>query len=213
MGGKVDIIQVVIMGAVEARLLVTEINDSIASVGDKLWELKDREGWKSLGYPSWRECCMAEFNFSQSRVYQLLTHAQVSHNITNFSTNVEKPTNEAQSRALSKLPADQQGKALQQARQETGREPTGKETEEAAAQFKPKPKPSSYNSKEDSQLPIEVGTIYKLDLACDDNTWRLIRKTFNDPVWAAQVLAAAANLGESELAGLLRIERVVASDW
>ncbi len=63
----------------------------------------------------------------------------------------------------------------------------------------------------ESQVPVKAGGLYCLPLACDEATWRLIKRTFNDPVWTAQVLAAAATLSEREVAGLLRIERIV--DW
>ncbi len=65
--------------------------------------------------------------------------------------------------------------------------------------------------KVDSQMPAEAGGLYCLPLACDEATWRLIKRTFNDPVWTAQVLAAAASLDEREVAGLLGIQRVV--EW
>ncbi len=58
----------------------------------------------------------------------------------------------------------------------------------------------------DSQ-ELETPPTHCLELACDENTWRTIKRTFNDPVWAGQVLAAAANLSESELAEALGIER------
>ena len=58
----------------------------------------------------------------------------------------------------------------------------------------------------DSQ-ELETPPAHCLELACDENTWRTIKRTFNDPVWAGQVLAAAANLSESELAEALGIER------
>ncbi len=89
-----DTIQVMIMGEAEARLLVQKIRDRLNSLADDLWELKNREGWKSLGYASWRDCAMAEFDLSQGRVYQLLGHAQVIKNIVADSTIVEKPTKE-----------------------------------------------------------------------------------------------------------------------
>lgn len=45
--------------------------------------MKEREGWKALGYESWRECAVAEFQISQSRIYQLLDAARISTNLEN----------------------------------------------------------------------------------------------------------------------------------
>lgn len=40
-------------------------------------DLKERDGWKVLGYGSWRECVTAEFNKSSSTVYRQLSAALV----------------------------------------------------------------------------------------------------------------------------------------
>ena len=121
-------IQVVLMDKTEAQSLVKEINKGIATVGGMLADLLDREGWRALGYESWRDCCMAEFEFSQSRIYQLLNHQRVIKNISADSTIVEKPTNESQTRPLQKLTALDQAQAWRNAQAKGGRrQPTGKQ--------------------------------------------------------------------------------------
>lgn len=40
-------------------------------------DLKEQQGWKVLGYSSWRECVTAEFNKSSSTVYRQLSAALV----------------------------------------------------------------------------------------------------------------------------------------
>ena len=129
------------MTAIEARLLVQRINDQLNTLADDIWELKDREGWRALGYSTFRECAMAEFNFGQSRVYQLLAHAKAVHNITTFSTTVEKvplPKNERQTRPLADLLPEQQAPAWREAqgRNET-MQPSGQQVEVVAREFKP----------------------------------------------------------------------------
>ena len=45
----------------EALSLIHEIKNAVNSIRQKLLMLKDREGWKSLGYESFEECCDKEF--------------------------------------------------------------------------------------------------------------------------------------------------------
>jgi hypothetical protein len=65
------------MTETEARVLIEEIKTDISAVGAKLLELHEREGWKALGYSSWRECVMQEFDFQSSHVYRLLDFAKI----------------------------------------------------------------------------------------------------------------------------------------
>lgn len=102
----------VLMTEAEARECVDAIKSGIINVGRKLLELHEREGWRALGYASWRECAQAEFGFRQSRVYQLLEAAEIERNI---STMVEIPIPERQLRPLAALPADLQREVWQQA--------------------------------------------------------------------------------------------------
>lgn len=87
----------------EARELVTEIKAGISAVGEKLLELYERKGWKALGYLSWRECVMVEFDFEKSRVYELLNFAKVTRNLSAIAEKCPLPANEAQARPISKL--------------------------------------------------------------------------------------------------------------
>ena len=132
-----DTIQVIIMGEAEARMLVQKIRDNLNSLADDLWELKNREGWKALGYNSWRDCAMAEFDLSQSRVYQLLTHAQITRNIASDSTMVEKPTSERQTRPLQELPPTEQPVAWASAVREAQGQPSAKQVERIVKEIKP----------------------------------------------------------------------------
>jgi hypothetical protein len=79
---------VVLLTKDQARKLVDRINLHFNDARTLLLELQEREGWKALGYESWRACAIAEFGQSQSRVYQLLDAARVERNI---STVVEQP--------------------------------------------------------------------------------------------------------------------------
>jgi len=50
-----------LMNKDEALSLIHEIKNAVNSIRQKLLMLKDREGWKSLGYESFEECCDKEF--------------------------------------------------------------------------------------------------------------------------------------------------------
>lgn len=70
------------MTETEARVLIEEIKSDISALGQKLLELHEREGWKALGYTSWRECVTHEFEFGQSHVYRLLDFARIERNLS-----------------------------------------------------------------------------------------------------------------------------------
>lgn len=98
---------VVLMTEAEARQAVTDIRVGLVSIGDRLLELYEREGWRALGYDSWRECAQAELGFRQSHVYRLLDAARVERNISPIGENALAP-NEFQARPLTQLePEDQ----------------------------------------------------------------------------------------------------------
>lgn len=109
----VEPINITPMSAEEARVAVEEIKGNLESLRRKLLELERREGWKALGYASWRECAVAEFGHSVGYVYKLLTAAQVEENLafspigeTNDSPIGEIPV--SQLVELGKLPPEQQ---------------------------------------------------------------------------------------------------------
>jgi N6-adenosine-specific RNA methylase IME4 len=66
-----------VMTAEEATLCRDKIKAGISDVRVLVLDFQEREGWKALGYDSWRECVIAEFGQSQSQVYRLLDAAKV----------------------------------------------------------------------------------------------------------------------------------------
>lgn len=92
------------MTETEARVLVEEIKSDISALGTKLLELHEREGWRSLGYSSWRECVTAEFEFGQSHVYRLLDFARIERNLSPIGENgYPLPAGESVARPLAAL--------------------------------------------------------------------------------------------------------------
>ena len=59
----------------EARECVEKINTNMSNVRALVLDLYEREGWAALGYPSWRDCVVAEFKNSQAYLYRQLEAA------------------------------------------------------------------------------------------------------------------------------------------
>lgn len=66
----------------EARHCIEAINAHMAGARMLIKDLYDRQGWRALGYASWRECVVAEFEQSQAYLYRQLSAAQVETNIS-----------------------------------------------------------------------------------------------------------------------------------
>jgi hypothetical protein len=114
------------MTAAEARVLVAGIKDRMESCRHLLLQLYEREGWRALGYDSWRACAVAEFELSQGHLYRLLQFARAEQI---SPTGENAPENERQFReqqqaarlqelankALASMPAAEQLRRLQEA--------------------------------------------------------------------------------------------------
>lgn len=70
-------IQLTLMTVEEARATVDQIKTNLESVRALLFELREREGWRALGYATWQACIQAEFHMSERRSYQLLNAHRV----------------------------------------------------------------------------------------------------------------------------------------
>lgn len=119
-----------------ARKLTDEIKQDAQALSDKLVQAYDGRAWAALGYSSWREYAAAEFDMSQSRAYQLLDMSRVMRALeAASSTNVERPRNEAQARALAPLKdePDKLAEAWKSTLERTNGKPTARALQEAVA--------------------------------------------------------------------------------
>lgn len=72
-----------LMSAEEARSVVTRIKTNLHTTRALLLDLHRREGWRALGYKSWRDCILKEFSdTSQTHLYRELAAAEVELNIS-----------------------------------------------------------------------------------------------------------------------------------
>jgi hypothetical protein len=128
------LVGVAMMDQVEARQTVEQIKTHLDSARRQLLDLYEREGWRALGYTSWRDCATAEFGQSSAQIYRLLSAAQIEQAID--SPIGEIP--ESHLREVAKLDTpDQQRQALQAAHAATGGKPTARDVRQAAEQIKP----------------------------------------------------------------------------
>jgi len=99
------------MSKTEARGLVKEILSDAKRLAAKLQELRDRLGWKALGYDSWAACVKAEFGYSKRWANQQIEAANVRERVGTVVP-TESPDGgaipERQTRELGRLPVDQQ---------------------------------------------------------------------------------------------------------
>lgn len=88
----------------EARETLERIRDGLRDCRLLLLQLYEREGWRALGYSSWRECCQVEFDLSIRHLYRLLAAAKVERDVTHGSHAAEVgPIPERQLRELTRL--------------------------------------------------------------------------------------------------------------
>jgi hypothetical protein len=70
------------LSAPQARRLVTSINNQSADVRRLVLQLHEGQGWKALGYDSWKACVDGEFVFGRQHAYRLLEAAQVDMRVS-----------------------------------------------------------------------------------------------------------------------------------
>jgi hypothetical protein len=62
----------IMMTREEAQEHVVAIKNSAADMGRRLLDLKEREGWRVLGYETWTACLQNEFAYSRNHLYELM---------------------------------------------------------------------------------------------------------------------------------------------
>lgn len=101
------------MTAKEARKSADQINEAIEGARLQILEFYERDGWKALGYRSWRKCVTKEFGKSQSYLYRQLDAAKVEREISPIGEIGKLP--EGPLRELKVLPEGKRAEAWQAA--------------------------------------------------------------------------------------------------
>jgi hypothetical protein len=71
-----------IMTQAEAETCIAAIKSSVSDTRAQLLDLYERDGWRVLGYGSWRECALAEFEHDVSYLYRLLDAALIERSLS-----------------------------------------------------------------------------------------------------------------------------------
>jgi hypothetical protein len=99
----------------EARSLVSRINNQSADVRALILALHDGQGWKALGYESWKACVEGEFVFSRQYAYALLEAAVVERRLSTMVDSGHLP--ERHVRELRVAPAERQAEVYREAKE------------------------------------------------------------------------------------------------
>lgn len=117
----------------EARKLTDETRDAGELFLGKLLETYETGAWGALGYASWREYAVDEFQFSERHAYRLLTQAQVIREIeTGADCPIGQKPSESQARELAKIPEGQRAEVWQKVVDLTDGKPTAAAIREAS---------------------------------------------------------------------------------
>lgn len=77
---------VVLMSKIEARGLTDRIKRQSHDLAELLVMAQDREAWRALGYRSWADYAQVEFDYSRSRLYELLNEGRINRALDEGST-------------------------------------------------------------------------------------------------------------------------------
>lgn len=144
-----DLIQME-MSLDEARETDRLIKRHINTTRYLLLDMRDRKGWKALGYESFKEYGEKELNLGSARIYQLADAAEISLQI-GFSTIVEKQPSEGQLRPLKSVPEEVRKEIWEEATrkaEEEGAKMTAKRVDDAVAEWKQRSQESQDESNE-----------------------------------------------------------------
>lgn len=115
------------IGEARAMQLCKRIRQNMTDARNDLLELYEGEGWRALGYASWRECVTAEFGEHRSTLYRQLEAAQVARELgadVQFRTRAKNDISERKLRVLAKAPEGTRAEVLDVATSAAGGEPT-----------------------------------------------------------------------------------------
>lgn len=101
--GEITVIDT--MTEAQARACIGNINRLSAEIGRLLTELRDREGWRALGYQSWTAFLESdELSYSRKRLYEFMRAFPVTERLRGKGYEL----NTDQANALAKYPEDLQ---------------------------------------------------------------------------------------------------------
>ena len=144
----------------EARETDRLIKRHINTTRYLLLDLRDRQGWKALGYASFVEYGEKELGFQKSHIYELTEAAEIGLQI-GFSEISEKQPKESHLKPLKSVPEDERKAIWDEATrkaEEEGAKLTAKRVEDAVAEWKQRSQDwhQQYLSERDQRRQVEL---------------------------------------------------------
>lgn len=115
------------MTRAEAEAITQNLKNHISDMWAMLLEMRDRKGWKALGYASFEAWGESELGFSKPHLYRLASAAEVQANLKSLQLETTGIP-ESQLRPLAQLPAKDQAEAFQIAKSRAETDNGGKIT-------------------------------------------------------------------------------------
>lgn len=190
----------VMMNEPEARSVVKRINDDVIQDGALLLDFKEREGWRAMGYTSFKACCEIEFPDifgRRAQIYRLMDQSEVSKNVPPIGRH-ESPIHVSTqvSRELKKLPVAEQRAAFEEA---GGAKATGKTTKAVVENRKKKAKKKAPASP--ATNPKYLPALERIGRICDKRTRANIENGIFDHVTEREAIYWAG-LKDHEMADI-----------
>jgi hypothetical protein len=196
------------MSLEEARGVVKDINDSVIRSGILLREYRDREGWRVMGYASFKAACEKEFRDiygCRSQVYRLMQQDEVAQNVGAPAVSTQV------SRQIGKLPPEEQKAAYQAA---GGSEATGEtsaaEVEKRTPKKKAKSKPDKSKAPNKDAGGKYAAAIERIKKVCGAEVSKAVQNGILDHV-TEKAAIYWAGLKDSDMADIQ--ELVVSKRW
>jgi hypothetical protein len=125
--------------AIEARQKVNNVKSCLNIARNELLDLRDRDGWRALGYESWEEFGAKEFDYSVQYLNRITTAASIQKSLETIVS--EGEIKETHLRPLTSIPENERAAIWKEANrkaEEVGKERTAKMVQDAVNEWKAK---------------------------------------------------------------------------
>jgi hypothetical protein len=125
--------------AIEARQKVNNVKSCLSIARSELLDLRDRDGWRALGYESWEEFGATEFDYSVQYLNRITTADSIQKSLETIVS--EGEIKETHLRPLTSIPENERAAIWEEANrkaEELGKERTAKMVQDAVNEWKAK---------------------------------------------------------------------------
>jgi hypothetical protein len=142
MNGTTETRPIAKMGRAEAREATLRARAHLRTGWRIILDIYEREGWRALGYSSWREYAAVEFQVSRSAAYRLLDCARVVESLLQHAVDIiDMPKYESHLTQLARVPTGELRAAIWREAAEDG-DPTDAELAELVDHYREDSRPA-----------------------------------------------------------------------